>query len=245
MSDVKIKALTRLFKRAHLGGLLGECILKETKNGENFIGCVDLTNSIILTVFAKTGFKGFDKLGLGDLGIICKYLETADDETSLEVNDNRLVFKNTNGTFKYLLSQPDLIPTSLDDTDALINLTNNCTHEVTLTEKFAKNFAQSMALTKTNNVFIVVGENVNLFGGLDSEHQFRLKIGKSKVLKESKREGKFSVSIYGYHFGAVLNVVDFSVRENYPSLLIKEGKPIVIKQGKDCWALTIVENKEK
>lgn len=236
--EIKINTFNRLLRRVHLNGLIEECVLNEGKNGVNSIQAIDLTNSLILSVTGKTNFEEFDQLGLSDLGTLCKYLENAEDKTDLNVVENRLVFKNKFGSFKYLLSQPDLIPTSLDEKDALSNLVDNCTHEVTLQEEFQKNFSQNMALTKTNNVSIIVGENIIMSGGLDSEHQFSLKIGKPTVLKAT-REEKFSIPIYGTHFGAVLNVLDWSVRENLPKLLIKKGRPVIVKQGKDVWALTI------
>lgn len=242
MSDIKIHALTRLLKRVYLGGLIGECILNEEKNGVNSIAALDLTNSIVLTVFGKTGFEGFDKLGISDLATITKYLETAESDTTLKVVDNRLIFKNKNGTFKYLLADTEVIPTSLDDKDALQKLIEDSTHEVKITEDLAKNFSQSMALTKTNSVSITVGDDVYLSGGLDSEHQFRLQIGKPKKL--SKKEGdKFTIPIYGTHLLNVLNVIDWSNAENLPSLFLKKGKPIIIKQNKDSWALTISGDK--
>lgn len=240
--EIKIKTFNRLLRRVHLNGLIEECVLNEGKNGVNSIQAIDLTNSLILSVTGKTNFEEFKQLGLSDLGTLCKYLENAEDKTDLNVVENRLVFKNKFGSFKYLLSQPDLIPTSLDDKDALSNLVDNCTHEVTLQEEFQKNFAQNMALTKTNNVTVTVGDNVMMSGGLESEHQFSLKIGKPTVLKTSRDE-KFSVPIYGSHFGAVLNVLDWSVRENLPKLMIRKGKPIILTQGKDVWALTIISEK--
>lgn len=245
MSDIKIQTLKRLLKRVYLGGLIDECVLNEGKEGVNTIQAIDLTNSLILTVAGKTNFKGFGKLGLSDLGTICKYLETADEETEMEVDENRLIFRSKSGTFKYLLSEPDLIPTSLDDKDALNNLIENCTHEVIMKEEFQKNFMQSMALTKTNSVTVVVGENAILSGGLESEHQFSVKIGKPKIIKKDKdrEDKKFRIPIYGSHLIAVLNALDWSVEENLPVMMIKPNKPIIIKQNKDSWALTIVESK--
>jgi hypothetical protein len=245
MGSINVATLRRLLKRVHLGGLIEECILKEGKNGINSIQAIDLTNSLILSVTGKTNFTDFGELGLSDLGTVCKYLESADEDTELKVSENRIIFKNNSGTFKYLLSQPDLIPTTLDDKDALNNLVDACTHEVTLQEEFQKNFSQSITLTKTNSVSIVVDEkNVRLTGGLESEHQFTLKIGQGKAIKESKKETrKFTVPIFGSHLGAVLGVLDWSVRENLPTLMIREGRPIIIKQQKDVWALTVVDEK--
>lgn len=240
--EINIKTFSKLLHNVHLGGLIGECVLKEGKNGMNYINAIDLTNSLILSVRGKTKFEDFKELGLSDLPVLCKYLETASEDTEIKLSENRLVFKNKNGTFKYLLAQPDLIPTAVEEEDALKKLIEDYTHEITLEEEFQKNFAQSMALTKTNNVKISVGESIKLLGGLENEHQFTIPIGKPKVIKESRKEKKYELSIYGNHLSAVLNATDLSVRENLPVLLLKDSKPVVVKQGNNIWALTIIEN---
>lgn len=244
MSGIKIQVLRRLFKRVNLGGLIGECVLEEGKNGMSSIAAIDLTNSIVLTVFGKTNFEGFDKLGISDLDTMVKYLDSVDDETTLKVVENRLIFKNKNGTFKFLLSQPDLIPTTLDEKDALEKLIDDSSNEVEINEDFKNNFLRNMALTKTNNVSIIVSDEVNLSGGLVSEHQFRLKIGTTKKLMKSDVE-QFVVPIYGTHLAAVLSVLNFTVRENNPTMFLKEDKPIIVKQGRDAWALTIITKENK
>lgn len=246
MSEIKIQVLRRLFKRVNLGGLIGECVLEEGKDGMSSIAAIDLTNSIVLTVFGKTNFEGFDKLGISDLDTMVKYLDSisVDDETTLKVVENRLIFKNKNGTFKFLLSQPDLIPTTLDEKDALKKLIDDSSNQVEINEDFKNNFLRNIALTKTNNVSITVGDEVRLSGGLESEHKFLLKIGTPKKLIKSDAE-QFVVPIYGTHLAAVLNVLNFTVRENYPRMYLKEDKPIIVRQGRDAFALTIITKENK
>lgn len=240
--NIKTATLNRILKRVHLGGLVEECVLNEEKGGVNSIQAIDLTNSLVLSITGKTEFEDFDELGLGDVGTLSRYLDSAEQETDVELSGNRLVFTNKFGSFKYLLSQPDLIPTAVEDKNIVKALVDNCTHEVTLQEEFHKNFSQNMALTKTNNASVTIkkGNKVSVSGGLDSEHQFTLNVGKANVIEET-RNNEFTIPIYGTHFGAVLNVLDWTVRENLPKLMMSKGKPIVIKQNKDVWCLTIVK----
>lgn len=241
---INIATLRRLLKRVHLGGIIGECVLEEGKNGVNHVRAIDLTNSLILSVTAKTNFTDFKELGIGDLSTLCRYLESADEETEMEVTENRIIFKNASGKFKYLLSQPELIPTVLEDKEALEGLIATYNHEVTVSEEVQKSFLSNIGLTKTNSVEVYMdGKNAIIRGGLDSEHKFSIRIGTVSGTKDSER--KFTVPIFGSHMGAVLTALDWSNNENLPIIMLKAGKPIILKQQKDMWALTIVESEDK
>jgi hypothetical protein len=241
---VNILTLRRMLRRVHLGGIIGECVLEEGKSGMNNVRAIDLTNSLILAVSAKTGFTDFGQLGIGDLSTLCKYLDTAEEDTEIEVSENRLLLKNKSGKFKYLLSQPDLIPTAMEDKEATDTLVATCTHDVEVTEDVQKSFLANIGLTKTNSVEIYMdGKNVILRGGLESEHKFSIKMGNVNVLKDSDR--KYKIPIFGSHLGAVLSVLDWSNNENLPKLLLKSGRPVIVKQQKDVWALTIVKSDEE
>jgi len=243
--EINLNILRRMLKRTNLGGLLEECVLEEGDKGYNHIRAIDLTNSLILSVTGKTKMDGFDKLGFGDLSTLTKYLDVADDETKVDVEKNRMVFKGKGGSFKYLLSDPELIPTAMEDKDAIKKLVDACTHEVDIEEEVQKSFLMSMGLVKTNSVvFHLDGKNLRLLGGLETEHQFDIKVGAVKSIGDSKRD-KFNIPVFGTHLAAVFTILDWTNRENAPKLMLKEGRPVIIKQNRDTWCITIVTESEK
>lgn len=231
-----------MLRRVNLSGVIGECVLEEGEKGFNHIQAIDLTNSLILSINAKTKFTDFGKLGIGDLSTLCKYLDSTDDTTEMKVSENRLLLKNNSGSFKYLLSDPELIPTIMEDKDAIEKLVKGCTHEIQIEEESQKRFLTNIGLTKTNSVSIQIKKNsLWIKGGLETEHQFSINMGKVSEIKDAKND-EFTIPVFGSHLAAVMSVLDWST-ENLPKLLVKEGRPVIIQQNKDIWCLTVVGDK--
>lgn len=241
------RSLTKLLQRAHLGGIVQESVLVED-NGFAYIQAVDLTNSLYLDVGAPTALTNLGTLGLSNMGVLTKFLDTHKDNPDLKVTraNNRLVIiAGARGRMKYLLAEPEAIPTVVSDPDAMPRLVQRCTHTVGITLEQARDVQSLVNTIKPAAVGFTVSTegDVLLTGGLVSEHQFEFQLGRS-----TGATGRaYTTSVYANHLLAVLNVLDWSpdpVPEGWPGpqLLSASGMPLFVRQDDDnLWALNPVQ----
>ena len=91
-NTIKTDPLLNMLKQIHLGGLIEECVLK-IKDGVAKVEAVDITNSLI--IICKKTIMGKDisvDLGLGNIGILIKFLSTIDND--------KLIFKHSDAGFE-------------------------------------------------------------------------------------------------------------------------------------------------
>lgn len=241
------KNLTKLLQRAYLGGLVRECVLVEDQ-GFTYIQAVDMSNSLYLDVGITTSLTSLGTLGLGDLTVLTKFLETHKDNPDLKIvrNNNRLVITaGTRGRMKYLLAEPEAIPTTVSDPDSMPRLVQTVTHVVNITAAQAHDIQSLVNTIKPAAVNFVLGAdgNVTIAGGLQSDHQFELPIGPLVT----GGNAPFQTSVYANHLVAVLNVLDWAPDpppENWPGpqILAAANRPLIVRQDDDSlWALSPVQ----
>lgn len=236
---IKAFVLKRFLERIYLGGLVEECVINVDTDGVLFSQCVDMTNILFLYCQEdKISGIGEGVFGIGDLVLLCKYLENIGDaEVSLKITDDRLVFVNEKygGQFSFLLSAEEVIPTNITDDDAIDKLTKNILFTVPLTPVFQKDYLMYLSLINVPTVFVEVSAAglMKISGGRESDHQFELKVGKVKAEKKAK---SIQVKIPTQHLTSVMKVLDFDDEDNLPTMGIADlefGTPLVIEQDKD------------
>ena len=109
-------AMGGLLLKAHLGGLLDECVLT-VKDGIGSIQALEMTNTVCIFVTAPLGDSIEDmELGLSRLGVLCKFFKDVSGEVSYSINEegNWMTLKRGKaGQIKTVLLVPDEVPTKI------------------------------------------------------------------------------------------------------------------------------------
>lgn len=254
--------LAAFLGKVYLGGLLEECVV-HCGADKLFVRAVDLTNSIFIYC-EEHGVQlplppKVDKVGVGNLGMLYKLLDMAKGEPiTLSYNGNRLdIDRGEHGVFHYLLSDPSVIPTVVEQPDAMQKLEALCTCRTSVARELQKDFLAYMAVSDSKIVtFQVEGGELMLVGGTATDHQFRIAAGSVKAFKgkAALTEG-FSLAVYGVHLKAVLQALDFPAEgqgdggagkitfdKEQAEFWYADGKPLLIREGSgNVWALVPVE----
>lgn len=247
-------ALARLLKRVYLGGVIDECVM-ESVDGHLRVEAMDLTGQLFLSCGEESSLldEG-EKWGLGDLPALCGFFEKAEEGAiTLKRKDNRVHFKFGKGTdhqgsMRYLLSEIEVIPTAVDDPDALDELESSCEYEAELTERACEDFLMFMALLKVKGVRLYADKKKVYFdGGHEAEHQFETPIGPYEpVTKKGKMPSSpFSILVSGDHLRAVIQAVDFDSDEYVPVIRFAPDRPIVVRQDDtNVWVVAPIIDSE-
>lgn len=231
--------LSKLLKRVYLGGIIEEAVVDMDTYT---IQAVDVTNSLFLKVTEDGTEKGIGKIGIGNLSLVTKFLDTFKGEIGIKKNGNRLVISSEGrGELKYLMVDPDFIPTIVneDNTEALLS---PCVIKVDLEKTVCTNFSTYFSLLKPKSAKIIYDTNskaVSVESGLLSDHQFNLPIGIATVLggKDAPQPESFSISVFCQHFDQILNVLEWD-EKNKPWILMAPEHPLlVVLNDKNIWAL--------
>lgn len=231
------KRMLKLVKRVYLGGLIEACVLK-ISNGVASVRAIDSTNSLFISVSEKVGDPGSAEcsVGIGDLDVLVNLLSSIkEDRFQLTIKDNVMIISREGRvTFKYLLSDIDVIPTSMEDAkgDPVKKIIEQSDNQFELTADVVSDFINYSSMTKSREAYVSVSDgNVVIGAGEKTGHRFRIPVTKIKSAKS------FSSKYYGDYLTRIFAVVDFS-ESTKPSLLFGNQKPAVIIQGeKNVWAL--------
>lgn len=232
-------ALSVLLENVWLNNTINECVLF-IADGKVTCKAMDLTGSIYVETSIASDIPD-NTLALGNLGTFIKYLKvyTGIDAT-ISRNDNRLTIKPKGGaTLKFLLSDPDLIPTydaDWENEDRVAAVLENFESELILTNESISEVVQLMKMFGTKNaVFNVSAKGlVTVTGGNDSEHQFTGTLGKSTFKP-------CSIEIAASNLLSVLSVLDYT--EN-PVIKLAADNPIVISCQGSTWVLNGIESQD-
>lgn len=231
-----MQRLPKLLKRVYLGGVVDECVLTAIEEGFAYIQAVDISNTIFIDVATNVPLPALGKVGLGSLGMLCKFFDaTKGSNYTLNLDQNRLVIlAGQHGRLNYLLTQADLIPTTVDDSASMTKLLATCTHEIALTEEKAKDILTYLSMLKLPSVALsYCPPEAVISGGLESEHQFDLSLGTAT----GDAALPFAVNVHADKLAAVLGVLEWGT----PVLHFAAGRPLIVEQDADnLWALVPV-----
>jgi hypothetical protein len=229
--------LLRLLKRVHLGGIIEEAVVDLDSYS---VQAVDITNSLFVKVSEEGDVDGIGAIGIGNLSLVCKYLDTFKGEVSLSQESNRLIIASKGrGKLKYLTTDPEFIPTAVKEGD-IETLLEPCVGVVELEKAACVDVSTYFGLIKPKSAkfsFNAKTKEVVLDSGLESDHQFTLPIGKGKVVEGAKVSSSFSIEVYSAQIDAIFSVLDWPGKHK-PSLFMAPEHPIVIQQDENnMWAL--------
>jgi hypothetical protein len=239
-SIVKNENLANMLRQVHLGGIIDECLL-DINNGKGLIEAVDITNALIVVTKGKIMDKGAEEqLGLGNLELLIKFLNTIeDDELAIDISNLYFTLKREDGRRKleYLLTQPDLIATKVheedDDGDSYKKMKSLIENSADLTSTFIKDYLNYINMLKTKDTTISFdGDELTFICGGTDDHRFELTLS-SEV--EGEEEG-YDNKVNGEHLARILSIIDFD-EDDPPQIHMAEEKPVLVEDGNALWAL--------
>lgn len=255
-----VNKLSLLLSRIYLGGILKECVLRVKKRRYS-IQAVDMTNSIFISCSFKSKNKDKSFLedrayGIGDLGLLCKYLDsidTEDEKTELNIKraKNRLIFnKGKRNSLRYLLTDPEVIPTDISQKNAVSKLEDTCKYRIQLKEVTKKDYLFYINLTGLNVVNLEISRGrAFLSAGTEGDHQFSISLGKLSHIKDKSKKvtKEFSISLYSEYLSAILQQLTWDNKKSMPEMKMSSAnKPVIIEQdSNNIWALFPVTSGEK
>jgi len=234
--EVDAKKLTSFLSKINLGGLLNECILQ---SGEGFVSAssIDPSNIIFLSIQEDVDISPLGNLGLGDIGIISKFISECPKENQeklkLVKDSDRLIIDHSGIQMKYLLTNVALITTSVTD-GKITDIMEKCEYSFTLTKDIKDSFLSAINILKSKTASLVVNKGqVMLTGGLSNEHTFTLPL---IPLEEGSAVDNFVCSFYADYIKAVFSVLDFEEDDN-PIIRFSPGYPMIVQEANNYWAV--------
>lgn len=229
---MNLTELSVLLERVCLNGTINECVLT-FKDGVCSCKAMDLTSTIFVATSAKVALDD-TTLAFGNMATFIKYIKsiTGIDADVTQV-DNRLTIKpKGGGTLKFLLAEPDFIPTydaEWESFDRVAAIMGDYNSEMVLTNESISEFSSLMRLFSTKSVTIHVSKKglVTITGGNENEHQFTVTLGKS-AFEQCDIELTSGILL------AVLSVLDYT--EN-PVIMLAKDKPIIISCNESTWVI--------
>jgi hypothetical protein len=250
MKPIKISGnmFLTLLNSVYLNGTIEECVLI-LKPDMLFVQVVDLTNSVFISIqeMLDIPIKKEMKIGLGNLGILCKLfgLSKAED-VGLEIDNNRLVvYRESHGKFSYLLSETDVISTNIEDDEAIDKLKDLPKYSVDIDSKVVSDYLAYIGLVGLKVISFVIDEDMSviLSSGNDKEHNFVLPAGEAHQLnKKSKDKLPFVVQVYAPFFTSIIQAIDFEKGD--PTLNFSKDAPLIITQNDNLWAILPISEQE-
>jgi hypothetical protein len=210
-------------ERVLLGGLIGECVLV-CESGHIFTTAVDLSNSVFLSVKTPLNLDSLGTIGLGNLGIITKFLESAQDSVEIVSEQHKLLIKANGGpSLRYLLAMADLIPTyDPGHAGAIDTLMEQSPFEAPLPAAAVDGYLQMMGLLKPKSGMLTVspGSEMTITGGLETEHQFMVNLGPAP----EKLNKAFDLHFFAENLRSVLA----TVKDKELIFRFGEDKPLLV-----------------
>ena len=222
--------LLKHVEKASILGLINEIVLSE-----NLSFSVTDDAKSVLSMNAK-GIEGADlgKIGLFDLQMVQKTIQYASsaifgqEELTVFVKDNRLIFKKDDNEFKFLLSNPKVISSTIENIDeTMTKLRSKEGISIVLAKKDADNILSAIALINPETVSIYVKEGKILcLIGKETEHNAIVCLGTS--------DKEVSLKLKPDLLSKVLQVLSFDtevkmeMRSSFPVIFVNGDYTFVI-----------------
>lgn len=186
---MKISAskLLKHVERAALGGLVDELVLdKELK-----FSVTDQSKSVCAICLKGLATNDVEEIGIFNLALFAKAVAYARDtifaadEIDMQVVDNRLVFKKGGDEFKFLLSDPRVIGSTIDNANQVLDYFREKEGvDITLTPSVVQKCLKALGLIEADICSIVVQSGqVHLKVGKIVDHNTVLSLGTTKLNK--------------------------------------------------------------
>ena len=236
---VSTNRLVLLLRRIYLEGKMKAGCLIELEDGIGSTQAMDTDGSVFLSCSSRLADSSVKwVLGIGDLDLMIKFLSTVEEKkVSLKLERNRLtVHRPKHGSLKFLLTDADVVPTIVEDLNTTKKLVKQCKYSLIITESVRDDVVRYINMLGTRNVTLKFAKGlVTLRGGLDTDHQYSLTMGRTERGDSAEA---FHLQFYGDTLVKVFDILEYGEKIKKPKLLFGEDKPIVVKQNKgNLWAL--------
>ena len=153
------------------------------------------------------------------------------------IDERRCTAKNKKGRFNYLLTDTDLITTTLGEGDSVTDPTEKMPFEIVLTSAAVLDYTRHYKLVQSREISLEVkkGGKVSISAGDDTGHGVECKMGNASQIRKKATE-RFVTAYPGDYFMKILDVITFSKKVDCKMYFGKE-MPIVVKVGDKMWSL--------
>lgn len=230
--DSNVTELSKALTSTFLGGLMEGCVIK-VEDKKAGISCMNKSASVFVQTFADLNVEDC-AFGIGKLALFVKYINSIKDRpVSLKHVDNKMVFKPSVGSvLRYALTEVDFIPTYDEEWgyDLVEQELKNFEGVLPLKSDLISELVKSTAMFEPNSLSFKVDKkgNVVASGGVESDHNFELPLGKAKGMKEC------SVEVLSKNILAVFSCLEYEVE---PEMYLSEEDGIIITNGSTSWIL--------
>lgn len=229
---IKNDRLISHIEKAAVGGMINEIVLDDTFN----FSVTDDARSVL--VVSKCSFPSdLGRIGLFDLPLFVKSVQyvsgsvfDSGEDIELSVVGNRLVFKKGDNELKFLLSNTEVVSTTVKDIDSVLSKirSKDCV-SIPLTKKVVDDCCKSISLVSPEEVMLSVkGGKVMFCVGKESEHNANLLVGVTSSALEVTVKQRPDVLLKVLQ--VILSEEDLvmEVRENYPLVILSKEYTFVI-----------------
>lgn len=234
--EIDATNLSKLLRRANLGGILEECVLTIDGDGDATIAAIDMSSSVYIDVSESLGSDVQEMhLGLRNLTMITRYLQAEGVYKFTPTDEWLEVQRKGHGKIRINLLKPDEVPTRVDtdaNESALDGLIDQCTWQFALTEKSRDDLTYYLSLLSGSSVVVKASSKFITFCSNENEsNQFELRVAKNTKGETGTTE------VYASNLQALLKVLSDEKEE--PSISFGTNGPlvVVINPG-NFWALT-------
>ena len=224
--------LLTVLKSAYLDGAVEEFVLN-VQGGVATISAVDKSAVVFVCVSGPVGNVPDCQLGLKEPGFLIKLLESIKEEkVSFVIEEDKWLKIDTgSGNVKVLLSQPEMIPTSVQEYKGPVEkMREEVEYSIALEKEVVEKYVYFQNLVQNNTTGIYISKGKLSFGsGKFETRTFIVDVGEI----ESKED--FELVVFGKYLKAIFSELDFS---RNVEMSFGPGSPILIETGDFFWSLS-------
>jgi len=228
-------AFLRLLEHANVKGTIDECVVDFYEDGFAHIAAVDMSNSLFLDCGEDVGCCEDRRIGVSNLGLLCKHLGNGNDPT-FELTKDTLVVRNKGcGSIRTTLHEPEQIPTAVKSggDDAVKKLLKPCTTTVVLTEEVAEKVNYYLGLVPTTGVRLTVEKGRAVLSSISDAVACTVELGKA--------EGEdLTVEFYSEYLQKLMGggLLSWEDEAEQPELRVGKSAAVVVYANADnVWAI--------
>jgi hypothetical protein len=223
---VKVNSIQFLdhISKASLGGLINEVVFKSDLS----FAVTDESKSVVSVCNKGLVEHKYGEIGIFNLDLFGKAVQYAKDtifsngaDIDMDIIDNRFVFKKGDNEFKFLLSSPSAISSTVENASAVLaKLSERSSVVVKLTALAKDTCLKAISLiTSETCVFVISGGKAKFSVGKSTEHNAVVDLG------SVKGTGNFKVCLQPAFVSKVFEVLPAEVDV---ILELREEMPVII-----------------
>ena len=230
---VKADVLIKHIEKASICGAINEMVLDDKLK----FAVTDDARAVLSICNSSLGESTFGIVGVYDLELLIKTIRysseaifNVDEELNIDVIENRMVFKKGDNEFKFLLSNPKVISSTIESpADTLAKLRSEEGIQIVLDKKDIDSVLKAITLIVPEIITIVVKDKkVLCLIGKDTEHNTNIKMG--SFTTEANFVLKFKPDLFSKVLTTIADCDDvkLELRSEFPAILVDKDYTLVI-----------------